>query len=89
MKNNPNVFFTKPNKSNMTVCMEKKEYVSRMEDLLNDKVTYEKLNKNLLGVFETNLKNILYRFEKDTYSIFEGWPALPANLTYFSATTSS
>jgi len=39
-KNNPNIIFTKADKDNVTVTMNRDEYISKIEIMLQDKNTY-------------------------------------------------
>ena len=48
LKDNPNIFFTKSDKGNVTVCLNTNEYQEKMENLLNDKNTYQSVSKNPL-----------------------------------------
>lgn len=41
LKNNDQLFFTYGDKSSTTVCIEKVDYVSKVNDLLKDQDTYE------------------------------------------------
>jgi len=46
IKNNLNIIFTRADKGNITVALEKSEYLNKIEEMLNDTETYEKVNKN-------------------------------------------
>jgi len=46
IKNNPNIIFTRADKGNITVTLEKTEYLNKIEEMLNDTETYEKINKD-------------------------------------------
>ena len=48
LKQNSNVFFTRADKGNLTVCMNKTDYVNKMNALLDDKRTYKIVKRNLL-----------------------------------------
>jgi len=44
-KNNPNIIF-RADKGNITVTLEKTEYLNKIEEMFNDTETYEKINKD-------------------------------------------
>jgi len=48
IKNNPeeNIIFIRTDKGNITVALEKTEYLNKIEEILNDTETYEKINKD-------------------------------------------
>ena len=48
LKNNNDIFFTKADKGNLTVCMNISDYKQKMNTLLEDKSTYLVINKNPL-----------------------------------------
>jgi len=50
IKNNPNIIF-RADKGNITVALEKTEYLNKIEEILNDTETYEKINKDPTKTF--------------------------------------
>ena len=59
LKNNPNIFFTKADKGNVTVCLNKSDCNNKMLELLSDNNTYEKINKNPLNSLIKETSKIL------------------------------
>ena len=49
LKNNPNIMFTKADKGNVTVCLNKSDYTSKMLELLSDQNIYTNVNRNPLS----------------------------------------
>jgi len=61
-KNNPNIIFTKADKGNITVAMEKSFYINKMEDILRDGNTYIVVKRNPAKTIEDDLNNKLKRW---------------------------
>ena len=59
IKNNPDIWFTTSDKGNVTVCLLKMEYYTKLENLLSDKTTYEHFKKNPLKKLQTDTSTIL------------------------------
>jgi len=57
-KNNPNIIFTRANKGNVTVALNKDEYLQKIELMLQDQNTYI-VKKNPIADIEKNLINML------------------------------
>jgi len=53
------MIFTRAAKGNIT--MNKSHYSEKMEEILNDKMTYTLVNKNPILTIERNLNNLLKR----------------------------
>jgi len=62
VKNHLDVLFTRADKGNMVVAIDRMEYISKMENCLSDSNTYSKLQRNLINKLLTNLKEILKRW---------------------------
>jgi len=45
MKENPNILFTRADKENVTVVLEKNRYTLKLEEILSDDNTYIKIKK--------------------------------------------
>jgi len=58
-KNNPNILFTKADKGNVTVAINKEEYMNKMELMLQDKNTYIIILKNPIKSLERKLNDLL------------------------------
>lgn len=61
LKRNNNIFFTRADKRNITVAIDRDTYVDKMNSLLSDYDTYISNTKNPLNNIENNLKSILNR----------------------------
>jgi len=61
-KNNPNIIFTRADKGNITVALKKDTYISKMEELLNDKNTYEIVRKNPIVNTEKKLNSMIKKW---------------------------
>jgi len=58
-KKNPNIIFTRVDKGNVTVAMNREEYNNKMEELLQDKNTYIPIKKNPTKNIEKNLNSTI------------------------------
>lgn len=45
-RNNPNIIFTRADKGNVTVTVDKFTYLHKMEEILSDQTTYSIIKKN-------------------------------------------
>lgn len=59
LKNKPNLYFLTADKCNKTVIMEKNEYISKMNNLLNDRSTYKKENHNPTNRVQSKVNNLV------------------------------
>jgi len=66
-KNNPDLLFTKADKGNVTVVLEKNDYVRRIEDMLSDANTYTVIHKDLLKKLTTDTRSLLVRWKREGY----------------------
>lgn len=71
LKNNNDIFFTKADKGNVTVCLDKLNYCSKMEHLLSDKKTYEIVKKNPLNNLRKNVYNLLKYLNEQNFLPFK------------------
>ena len=62
LKTNPDIFFTSADKGNLTICLNKYEYYTKMLNLLSDRSTYKLLEKK---------KNPLKKLQDNTYEILK------------------
>jgi len=68
-KNNQNIIFTRADKSDITVAMDKSFYTKKIEELLKDDNTYIVVKRNPAKSIENNLNNILKKwFQKEFVS---------------------
>lgn len=67
LKDNTQIVILKPDKSNKTVIMNKTDYETKMEALLNDTITYKKINNDPTNIFQnknnTFVKKLLNKKE--------------------------
>jgi len=61
-KDNVDIIFTKADKGNMTVALERTYYTENVNLMLKDSTTYEIINKNPVKSVELKLNNILKRW---------------------------
>jgi len=61
-KENQNIIFTKADKGNVTVALNRIHYYDSMNKLLADKTTYEIIHKNPVKNIESKLSNLLKRW---------------------------
>jgi len=66
-KKNPNVIFTRADKGNVTVALERQDYIIAMEKLLHDKNTYTIIKKNPIKNVERNLNSIIKVWLKNKF----------------------
>ena len=59
LNDNPDIFFTKADKGNVTVCLKKSEYIIKMNNLLSDTSTYISTDKNPLKKLQEKTSKIL------------------------------
>jgi len=59
LQDNPNIIFTKADKGNITVALEKCSYIEKVEELLKDVNTYTVIKKNPTKAIENTLNNTL------------------------------
>ncbi|KMQ88038.1 reverse transcriptase [Lasius niger] len=64
---NPDVIFTRADKGNVTVALDKTDYMYKMNALLNDNNTYSKVNKDPTKKLIRNLHEMLARWKKRDY----------------------
>jgi len=67
IKNNPNVIFTRADKGNITVALNKVDYINRIEDLLGDNETYEIVKKDPLKKLTADIRCLLTRWKSRGY----------------------
>jgi len=65
IKNNPNILFTRADKDNVTVVLQKNDYINRMENMLSDDNTYIRVNKDPLNKLTTDIRALLLRWKRN------------------------
>ena len=66
-KNNPNIVFTRADKGNVVVALDRESYIGKMEATLNDISTYNTVKNNPSSKLERNLDNILKNWLQNDY----------------------
>jgi len=66
-KNNDNLIFTKTDKGNVTIAMDRCFYIDKIEELLNDKNTYTIVKKNPIKSIEANLNSTVKNWLQKEY----------------------
>jgi len=61
-KDNTNIIFTKADKANIMVALDRTHYINGMNLLLKDLTTYEAIQKNPVKNLEEKLNNMLKRW---------------------------
>jgi len=64
---NPNILFTRADKGNVTVALDKNEYTHRMETMLSDKNTYTEVKKDPINKLTTVLRSLLTKWKNNDY----------------------
>ena len=59
--------FTKADKGNVTVCLNKYDYTSKMPELLSDQNTYTNVNRNPLSKLRLDTKKILNNLNNNEF----------------------
>jgi len=67
LNDNPELILTKADKGNITVALNKKEYMKDINEMLKDTNTYSKLTKNPLNKLTSSVRELLARWKKHDY----------------------
>ena len=59
LKANPSLYVLKSDKGNCTVLMDEHDYKEKIEDLLQDTVTYQKQKRHSLLMLQTKYNNLI------------------------------
>ena len=70
LKNNSNIIFTRTDKGNIVVALDKHEYIQKMELLFADSNTYKNLRRNPINKIITELKLLLKHFIESITNTF-------------------
>ena len=62
-----NVIFTRADKGNITVAMDRVDYINKMEKLLKDKETYSIVKNNPIKKVEKDLNTIIKRWHNNDF----------------------
>jgi len=66
-KNNPQIIFTRADKGNMTVALDQTQYKRTMSLMLQDRDTYDIINKDPTRTLTNKVREILTRWSKNNY----------------------
>jgi len=66
-KEHPEIFFTKADKGNTTVILNKKDYLNKMTDMLSDSHTYEIIHQDPTNNLTQKLRQLLTRWKNNGY----------------------
>jgi len=64
IKNHPSIIFTRADKTNITVALDKNEYITKMEDMLHVQDTYINIKKNPVNKLSNSARTLLTRMKK-------------------------
>jgi len=64
IKNNPDVIFTKADKGNIMVALNKDDYISKITNMLEDSNTYTKIKKDPINNMIGGLRKLLIRWKR-------------------------
>lgn len=67
IKGNPNVIYCRADKGNVTVAIDRRKYIDKMNDLLSHSTTYELLDNNPVKKLTSQLRDILTRWKSKSY----------------------
>jgi len=79
IKNNPDVIFTRADKGNVTVALDRNDYNSKITNMLDDINTYIKVNKDPINKMISNLKKLLTRWKTSDYISHSTYRSLICN----------
>jgi len=67
VKNNPNIIFTRADKGNITVALDKTEYLNKIDNMLNDTKTYSVTNKDPIKKLTKEIRELLIGWKMKGY----------------------
>ncbi|KYQ53305.1 hypothetical protein ALC60_07594, partial [Trachymyrmex zeteki] len=67
MKNNSNIIFTRVDKGNITVALDRNDYINKVTQMLEDPETYTRLKKNPLNGLERSIRELIKSWKKRKY----------------------
>ena len=82
IKNDSDLHVTKADKSNAVVILNKVDYISKMNNLLNDESTYSKLRSNPLENVNANFNKKLKQLLKNDKQLIKKFSSLSPSLPY-------
>ncbi|XP_018311680.1 uncharacterized protein [Mycetomoellerius zeteki] len=67
IKNNPKIIFTRADKGNTTVALDRDSYIDKITRMLDDKKTYIKLTKNPINKLAKNVQELLKKWKSKNF----------------------
>jgi len=67
LKSNPDIIYTRADKGSVTVALDKKEYICKVEDMLKDTETYIEIKKDPTKKLTKDTREILTRWKTKDY----------------------
>jgi len=67
VKNNPNIIFTRADKGNITVALDKTEYLNKIDNMLKDTQTYSVINKEPIKKLTKEIQELLTGWKMKGY----------------------
>ena len=67
LKENPNLILTRADKGNVTVALNRDDYIQKMEALLNDRETYTVVRRDPSKTITSNLRDLLSRWKSSDF----------------------
>jgi len=83
LKSNPDIIYTRADKGSVTVALDKKEYICKVEDMLKDTETYIEIKKDPTKKLTKDTREILTRWKTKDYitqSMYNGIYCSDGNL---------
>jgi len=67
IKKHPNLIFTRAVKGNITVALDKNEFIDKIEKMLQDQETYTLIKKNPINKITNSARSLLIRWKRSGY----------------------
>jgi len=67
IKNNPDIIYTRADKGNITVALNRIEYTNKIDDMLSDKFTYDLVKKDPTKRLTGDIRELLARWKSKGY----------------------
>jgi len=68
IKYHPSIIFTKADKGNITVALDKNKYITKMEEMLQDQDTYSNIKNNSINKLMNSARTLLTSWTKSNYN---------------------
>jgi len=67
IKNNSDIIYSRADKGNITVALDRIEYVTKLENMFNDSETYEKIKKDPIRKITNEIRTVLTSWKSKGY----------------------